>query len=221
MLTRSDPSLHHTLSSHPTTFKFILTVFYVVGIIGMAIPGVRPYFQLLTPFHLILSVVILLIFHRDWSYKFIVFALVAFLIGFVAEAVGVQTGLVFGDYSYGTVLGPKIWGAPLMIGVNWFLLVYVSGALFHNYIANDYLAAFMGALLMVFLDFIIEPVAIKLEFWAWEHENIPLSNYIGWLAIAFPIQIVYRKMSFRKDNPLAVFLLVCLVAFFGILSIVL
>lgn len=221
MLTASDKSVNNKLGLNAQIFKFIIAIFYLVGIIGMAIPAVRPYFQMLTPFHLILSTVILLLFHKEWSSNFFLFSALAFLIGFGAEVVGVQTGLIFGDYTYGTVLGPKVLGVPLMIGVNWFLLVYVTGALFIKYISNDILAAAMAAIIMVFLDFLIEPVAIALDFWTWHSDGIPLSNYIGWFAVAFLIQIIYRKIPFTKSNPIAVFLLICLVVFFGILAVVL
>ncbi|HSJ67948.1 MAG TPA: carotenoid biosynthesis protein [Anditalea sp.] len=221
MLTASDKSVNNKLGLNASVFKFIIAIFYLVGIIGMAVPAVRPYFQMLTPFHLLLSTVILLLFHKEWSTDFYIFSSLAFLIGFGAEVVGVQTGLIFGDYTYGTVLGPKVLGVPLMIGVNWFLLVYITGSLFNNYITNDIIAALMAALLMVLLDFLIEPVAIALDFWTWHSDDIPLENYIGWLGVAFLIQLIYRKMSFNKENSVAIFLLICLGIFFGILAIIL
>jgi len=221
MLTASDRSVNNIFGLKVRIFKFIIAIFYIVGIIGMAVPAVRPFFQILTPFHLILSTVILLLFHKEWSTNFYIFSFLAFTIGFGAEVVGVQTGLIFGDYTYGTVLGPKLLGVPLMIGVNWFLLVYVTGALLQEYVSNDILAAIIAALLMVFLDFLIEPVAIALDFWTWHSDDVPLSNYLGWFAVAFLIQLIYRKLKFSKDNPIAKFLLICLVVFFGILAVVL
>ena len=221
MLKISDKTAEPQAGLNVRLFKFILAVVYAVGILGMAFPASRFYFQLLTPFHLLLSTVVLLLFHKDWGPKFILFACLAFLIGFGAEVIGVQTGVLFGEYTYGTVLGPKLFGVPLLIGVNWFLLVYVTGALVHNYIRNDFFAAVLAALLMVFLDFLIEPVAISLEFWAWEAEEIPLSNYIGWFAIALLIQIIYRKIPFEKQNPIAIFMLLCLAVFFSILALIL
>lgn len=216
---------HHTVipksGLNLQLFKAIIAIFYIVGILGMAIPALRPYFQILTPFHLILSTVILLLFHQDWNIKFYLFVLLAFLIGFAAEVIGVQTGLLFGEYTYGTVLGPKVLGVPLMIGVNWFLLVYVTGSLVAKYIGNDFIAAGLAAFIMVLLDIIIEPVAISLEFWTWHSEEIPLSNYIGWFGVAYLIQIIYRKLKFTRSNPIAPFLLLSLAIFFGILALIL
>jgi putative membrane protein len=42
--------------------------------------------------------------------------------GFFIEAIGVNTGLIFGNYVYKTTLGWKFLETPLIIGVNWILL---------------------------------------------------------------------------------------------------
>lgn len=202
-------------------FKFIITVLYLVGIIGMAIPSVRPYFQFLTPFHLLTGLGVMLLFHHDWNKDFIIFAILAFIIGYGSEVMGVHTGFPFGNYSYGPVLGIKFFEVPLMIGVNWLILVYLTGHLFQKNVSNDLLASLFGALVMVGVDFLIEPVAVALDFWTWEGGIIPLSNYLGWLGTAFIIQMIYRKMQFQKDNKLSLHLLINMVAFFAILNLIL
>jgi uncharacterized membrane protein len=202
-------------------FKWIIVIFHLVGIVGLSIPVLRPYFQLLTPFHLLLSTGLLLVFHKSWNTQFLVFMVAAFFIGFFSEVIGVHTGLLFGQYKYGTVLGIRVFEVPLMIGINWFLLVYLCGEIFENRIKQDFLASVLGAGLMVLMDFLIEPVAIALNFWSWENNVVPISNYLGWFFIAFIIQMIYRKLTFEKSNPLAPFLLVNLLLFFAILNFVL
>ncbi len=202
-------------------FKLIIFVFYLVGIIGMSVPGLKPYFQALTPFHLILSLGILLLFHTDWNRSFLFFSSMAFLIGFGSEVLGVHTGFPFGNYEYGSVLGVKLFEVPIMIGVNWLLLVYLTGNLLEKKVKNDFLAAGMGAGLMVAIDFLIEPVAIELEFWSWEGGEIPLSNYVGWFAVAYLIHLIYRKAMFQKKNLISGFLMLSLIIFFAVLNIIL
>lgn len=202
-------------------FKLIISVFHLVGIIGMSVPELKPYFQLLTPFHLLLSLGILLLFHTDWNKSFLIFSVLAFLIGYGSEVLGVHTGFPFGNYEYGTVLGIKLLDVPLMIGVNWLLLVYMTGAFFEQKVQNDFLAAALGAGLMVIIDFLIEPVAIGLEFWSWEGGVIPLSNYIGWFAVAYLIHLIYRKSLFQKKNLISGFLMLNLIIFFAVLNFLL
>ena len=42
--------------------------------------------------------------------------------GFVIELIGVHTGLLFGDYQYGSILGYRLWGVPITIGLTWFIV---------------------------------------------------------------------------------------------------
>lgn len=201
-------------------FIFVVSILHIVGIVGMSIPAVRPIFQILTPFNLLLSLGVLMLFHTHWNKSFIVFILLAFIIGFGSEVLGVHTGFPFGNYTYGPVLGPKLFEVPLMIGVNWLILVYLSGNLLHDRIKNHLLAGIGSALLMVGIDFLIEPVAVALDFWSWESGIIPLSNYLGWFGTAFIIQVIYRKMNFKKANSISLFLLINIIIFFASLNII-
>ncbi|MGY6520825.1 MAG: carotenoid biosynthesis protein [Mongoliitalea sp.] len=210
-----------TFRQKQSLVKLVLSIVYIVGIVGMSIPAVRPIFQALTPLHLLFSLGILLLFHTDWSKAFIGFAVAAFGIGFMSEVSGVHTGFPFGNYIYGPVLGLKLWEVPLMIGVNWFLLIYTSGELLRRVISNKVMASLVGALVMTGIDYLIEPVAIALDFWTWEGDIIPLSNYLGWIGVSFLIQLIYHYVPFRKDNPLASYLLIHLIIFFAVLNFIL
>src|SRR4051812_12976794 len=47
-------------------------------------------------------------------------ALVAVAVGaYGIEVLGVHSGVPFGDYRYGTALGPALWGVPIVIGLAW------------------------------------------------------------------------------------------------------
>ncbi|WP_051113364.1 carotenoid biosynthesis protein [Lunatimonas lonarensis] len=198
-------------------FQIWISIFHVVGIVGLYLEVSRPLFQLLTPFHLLMCAGILLYFHTDWSRSFWMFLLASFGIGMIAEIVGVQTGLLFGDYSYGPVLGLKLAGVPLIIGINWFILAYASGQLAANWIKSPLIAAAAASLLMVVLDFVIEPVAITLDFWNWQGGEIPLGNYIGWFLVAFLIQLIYQNLPLVRENQISTYLLLNLFLFFAIL----
>jgi len=201
-------------------FKGIISAFYISGIIGLSIPMVRSYFQMLTPFTLILSLGILLLFHSGWNKSFGLFAVTAMILGFGSEVMGIHTGFPFGNYEYGQTLGFKLFEVPLVIGINWLLLVYLTGNLFSKNLKNDWLAACLAALLMVAIDFLIEPVAVNLDFWSWERDIIPLSNYIGWFGVSFMIHLIFRKSRFFKGNKISSYLLINLVMFFAILNFI-
>ena len=198
----------------------ILIVLYVVGVFGVLLP-IHPDFLRLTPVNLLVSLALVLWFHPSWSRQAVIFLVLCYLAGFGAELFGVQTGLLFGEYRYGAVLGPKVWDTPLMIGVNWMLVSYCAGVTV-NTLAGDRrweLRAFAGAVLMVLLDMLIEPVAMSYDFWSWEGNVVPLKNYAGWFAVAFPLQIVFARWLGGIRNNVAVALFMLQVLFFLILGL--
>lgn len=198
--------------------KIVVVALYGVGVIGLTLPQYREYFLMLTPAQLLATLVLLLGFHRGWSEAFPIFAAAAFWLGFGAELIGIHTGYIFGDYVYGPTLGPMLWQVPIIIGVNWFILVYITGAVFDKVTDNDFYAALLGATAMIVMDYIMEPVAVALDMWYWKFEVIPPSNYLTWFAVAFLIHFIYRKGNFEKGNPLAAFVLIGMTLFFTILN---
>lgn len=197
--------------------KIILVLLHLVGAVGLSLPEYREFFLALTPAHLLTTMILLLFFHKGWNDAFPIFAAASFWIGFLSEIIGIHTGYLYGDYVYGPTLGPKLWDVPLVIGVNWFILSYLTGSVFHK-IQNDWYAAFLGATAMTSLDYILEPVAVALDFWAWKWDIIPLSNYLGWFGVSFLVQLIWRKANFEKSNPIAAFLLIIWILFFTTLN---
>ncbi len=198
--------------------QIVVAALYLVGAVGLSIPEYRPLFQSLTPAQLLVTLVLILSFHRGWTDVFPIVAALVFWIGFGSEVIGIHTGLLYGDYVYGPTLGPKLWEVPIVIGVNWFILVYLTGSIFSKSIGNDYYAAFMGAAAMTAFDYVMEPVATALDMWYWKFDVIPLENYLGWFGVSFLIHLIYRKANFEKYNPLSVFLLIAMILFFAVLN---
>ncbi|MBO0937358.1 carotenoid biosynthesis protein [Fibrella sp. HMF5335] len=194
--------------------RVVLVLAYVAGLIGLQLPAVAGYFKALTALNLLATLAVLLYFHTDWQPSFYFYVALAVLTGFFVEVLGVHTGAVFGGpYAYGTGLGPKIWGVPPVIGVNWLLLTYCFGSLADRLSLPVYMKAILAATGMVLLDFLIEPVAIRLDFWTWFGGPIPLQNYLGWWLVALVLLSVWYGLPFRKENRVAG-LIISLQAFF-------
>jgi bisanhydrobacterioruberin hydratase len=71
----------------------------------------------LVPFALILGFAGVLLFHEaKWDLKTLTAFVLVYISGFVIESVGVNTGLIFGEYIYGGTLGYQIFETPLIIG---------------------------------------------------------------------------------------------------------
>lgn len=196
-----------------TTLIFII---YSVGIVGLLWPISKPYFLLLTPFNLLLTVAILFAYHGAITRPFIYFVIFTATAGFLSEVLGVQRGWLFGEYQYATTLGIKLWDVPLMLGVNWLLLSYCTHCVVRKTTDNQWARAALAATLMVGLDTFIEPVAMRNDFWHWPQGIINSQNYVGWWIVAFLILAIAEYIPFQKTNPLAWPILAAMFYFFGV-----
>jgi len=197
-----------------------LFIFYVVGIAGFMLPFSRELFIHLTGLALLLSTFLLFWFHRGgFDYRSIAVFISIYLAGFFIELIGVSTGAVFGEYTYGNGLGPKIWGTPLMIGVNWLMLSYCFAGVLRSLKLNNILIILFASAGMLLYDLVMEQVAPMLDMWYWKNNTIPLENYIAWFVIAFMFQslIVFSKIKIK--NPIALTLLLCQFGFFLVLAV--
>jgi putative membrane protein len=154
-------------------------------------------------------------FHPEKSKIFFFIAILIMLLGFAIEIIGVNTGYPFGEYRYGDPLGPQLLGTPFMIGVNWFIMSYCGAMLFRNTTKSKFLNAFFAGIAITLFDFIMEPVAIHLDFWTWNEVQVPLQNYITWgICITIFSLLIYRIDS-GKENRISNWVLGCQVFFFS------
>ena len=213
-------SKRNTFLYSETFWILFITIFFTVGIVGIALPEFRKYLLPLSSFHLLLTFLVLYVSRQGKKDKFLLFTFLVFVIGILVEAIGVNTSLLFGYYTYGQVLGYKIFGVPLIIGVNWATMVVVSSTLTYRLNITLFWKVFLAASIMTGLDFLIEPVAIKLGYWTWQDGQIPLYNYFCWFAISVPMHYFYMKWNLAENNsvPKAVFVLLAI--FFLVLNFV-
>lgn len=185
----------------------IIWLFHLSGIIGI-LYGNSEWFISATPLNLSLNFALLLINCKGhkWFFPMVV---LGFLTGMITEILGVQWGWIFGDYQYGEALGYKIFGVPLLIGINWSLLTIITAAIAQQFYQNIFMRIIIGVGLMIFLDLLIEPIAPELDFWVFDGGEAPLQNYIGWAAVAFFLQAVfhYFKISIVGWFPHQLYLL--------------
>jgi putative membrane protein len=194
--------------------SFLLILFHIIGALGTVIPNDFNELVLkLTPVNLLLSGFLLILTAEKRNYA-IYFLLFSYFIGFAAEYIGVNTGLLFGDYRYGTVLGPTLEGVPLMIGVNWFILAYSIGTILNGFHVNYIIKIILGSTAMTLMDALIEPVAIELDYWSWEGGIIPFSNYAGWWLISAIIFGFFFRFNKNDGNKTSIYLISSQLVFF-------
>lgn len=207
---------------HTTAQKvtLILVIFYIVGVIGFIVPQTHHLFLMLTKWALMLNFGLLIWFHQTkFTLKSVLVFSAIFLFGFLIEVVGVNTGIIFGNYQYGSGLGIKIMNTPLMIGVNWLMLSYCFFAIFAPLSIHKWLKIAYSALGMLIYDLILEQSAGILDMWYWVGNSIPLLNYLSWLIVAAFLQYILHLSKISIINPLAKAILWCQGIFFLLLAI--
>ena len=195
-------------------------IFHLIGIIGLS-SEYRGVFLNLTPVNLIASTIIIAFDLDKNNKRQLIFCLVCFFTCFFIEVIGVNTGIIFGEYEYGNTLGIKFLGTPLLIGVNWLLLILSIGSMLSKVELNLFLKCITSAFLMVFIDFFIEPIAMILDFWNWKNSNIPPLNYFAWFYISLIIFFLYFKIFKNEDeNKIIKYVYSIQLAFFLILNLI-
>jgi putative membrane protein len=160
-------------------------------------------------------------FHQEYDARFLLYAIIVFVNGFLLEWIGVTTGKVFGVYFYGNNLGYKLFDIPVVIGINWLMLSYSSMNVAQLLIqrANllkhkEWLLPLIGAVLMVAVDIWIEQVCSRLDFWYWKDQVVPLQNYTAWFLFSFAFNYLFVKMEVKTGNKVAVLLYLLQLLFF-------
>ncbi len=177
--------------------------------------------------------------HLGWK-KIGLFTIAGYLIAFVSEYASINTGFPYGWYYYlDATRDRELWiaGVPFFDSLSYIFLAYCSytTALFivsplrgwrwnlvtleTRAIRCSFAVLFLGSLLQVFLDIIIDPVALQGSRWflgqiygyreAGVHFGVPLSNYLGWWLVGFlmilVLQLIDRVVGRQVERPAGVY----------------
>ncbi len=119
-----------------------------------------------------------------WTAGYVVIAVGG---GLGVELLGVHTGVPFGHYSYGTSLGPRVFGVAAVIPLAWAMMAYPTYVLVRRHRRTPDRAALLGGLVLATWDLFLDPQMVGAGHWAWAAaggpalNGIPISNFLGWL----------------------------------------
>jgi bisanhydrobacterioruberin hydratase len=225
-----------SLLSRKNISIFIALLFHISGAIGILFSAHKNWFIANTTLNLLLMAVLLIANQQQKNKWFWLFVLVSSLVGFMAEIIGVHTGYLFGNYSYGNTMGWQIFNVPLLIGIQWFVTIYCCGVIMEQ--LNNWVLARMaatnfgvetsktqkivqkvsliidGGLMAAFFDDLMEPSAQKLGYWFWKDGKIPSFNFISWFLISCLLLVMLKKFPFAKQNHFALHLFIIQTIFF-------
>jgi uncharacterized membrane protein len=159
--------------------------------------------------------------HRGPAWAFALFG-TTFTIGLAVEALGTRTGYPFGEYSYGSRLGPAALGVPLVIPMAWGMTTYPILLMARRLAAGSrWAVALLGAWTLTAWDIFLDPQMVSEGHWAFKDPSpglpgspgIPLTNYAGWfLTGLFIFWVLDHLPSTSADDRLPHLLLIWLYA---------
>lgn len=122
--------------------------------------------------------------------RFYIWTAVVFVMAIGIEIIGVKTGHIFGVYEYNQLLWPEIGGVPLAIGFSWINLLLSAASISYGIkrfelTKKPWIMALLIGMLMVIFDVVLEPAAIRLDYWSWSGGDVPVQNYLAWFILGF------------------------------------
>lgn len=199
----------------------LLAIIFIVGMAGHALPAWREQILSLTPWVLLItSAMVIYSVVKSNSVKVLYLFAAIYIITFFLEAAGVKTGLIFGEYYYGRNLGIKVLDVPLIIALNWVLIILGASGAASGLSSNKIIVPFIAGIICVLFDFILEPVAMKFDYWQWVNNQVPVLNYISWFIISVLISALLTRIKPAISSTVAQYYLAIQAVFFVIMNFI-
>jgi uncharacterized membrane protein len=144
------------------------------------------------------------------------FIAVCLAVGNIFENFGVLAGFPFGRYYFTDLMGPKLFFVPVLLGLAYVGMAYLSLTLARLIVVNGrspssgtrvIVVPLVAAIIMVAWDLAMDPVwGTLLHAWVWLKGGscfgVPVSNFAGWYLTVYVIyQIFALYLRRRTINP--------------------
>jgi putative membrane protein len=142
----------------------------------------------------------------------LVFAGLCIVVSNISENLSIATGFPFGHYYFASLMGPKLFQVPVLLGLAYIGMAYVSWTLGCAIVGRSSASAagarilavpLVAGFIMVAWDLAQDPVwGTALRGWAWRDGGpwfgVPVSNYLGWYATVFTIYLFFAIYLCRQ-----------------------
>jgi uncharacterized membrane protein len=127
---------------------------------------------------------------------------VAAVVGFGADVLGVHTGVPFGQYRYSAMLGVRLAGVPLVAALAWAMLAWPAAIVARRVATTMPVRVLVGGWALASWDLFLDPQLVSAGAWRWAGANphvpgvpsVALTNYAGWLLVATLISLAVQAI---------------------------
>lgn len=166
---------------------------------------------------------VLLVVHACWTFgikRGSAFITLAGLVGFLAEAISLNHGTLFGStYVYSSSEGLALLKVPVSIIAYWAIFIYLgywlvtSSAYWlgkmkpsraKNPLCLLLLLVMADGLAVTAIDLFMDPISVKAGFWSWinggPYFGVPIGNFIGWFIITIIVTGLFRTFEYYRPS---------------------
>ncbi len=198
---------------------------YIVLSLGFLFKPTPSLLITLLPWVMLLTTVFVVYKIKPNTFLLTIFFLIISLT-FILEAIGVLTGIPFGEFFYLNTLGFKVLDVPIIVAINWSMIIFSSYVFTQRLLEkikfDNRLVLMLTPIIVTLIDYIMEPVAIYLKLWNWSSGMIPTSNYISWFIFTLLCTTFIYFVTWGKKINNSKYLLAFLIGqtiFFTIINI--
>jgi len=135
--------------------------------------------------------------------------------GFAAEAIGVHSGVPFGDYRYTGGLGTSVLDVPLVVALAWVMMAHPAITVADR-LTHGWRRVAVAVLALAAWDVFLDPQMVDAHHWRWADPSphlpgvpmVPLTNFAGWLLVSLVLMTLLhgaaRRERSRNDGPAVV-----------------
>jgi uncharacterized membrane protein len=199
----NEPAGNSTKLQSGTDFAFwAMIAMYAFARVLQVYPGRTPILTVVA-FHVLPPAAFALI-HGARSYGWrgiLVFIGIILVVGNAFENIGVRTGFPFGRYYFTDLMGPKLSVVPILLGLAYVGMAYLSWTLAHVILggcgtrlsgSRVVVLPVIASFLMVAWDLCLDPIwATVLRAWVFPdggpYFGVPISNFLGWYLTVYVI----------------------------------
>ena len=177
----------------------VLALIYIVGAYGLFLNS-KGLFVKLVPAAIVLTAAGLFINHIGEKPKVLLHFIAIYAITMGIEWLAISTGVLFGSYQYQFMMGPKIYGVPFIVGVSWWMMVYMGFHMVKKLKMNRIKKTAVATVVITFLLVLGELTAQKLGLWIWDEKTAPLQNFFVHAAVYFILIYSSKLIKFKRKN---------------------
>lgn len=136
---------------------------------------------------------------RGATFTLALFATTA-LGGLAIEAIGVSTGVPFGQYRYLDSLGAQLFGVPVVVALAWTMMAYPAYVVSEVIGGGTGRATLVGGWALASWDLFLDPQMVQAGHWEWNTTGpalagIPVTNYVAWFVVASIMMLILRTLA--------------------------